>query len=160
MRVKVDLAEERLSRWLAGMQRVFPDALCIRALGPVELRARGGAGEQCFELLEPFRYRSALVGELVIPAGFRTDFGSVPGWARWYVDDDSVELLYPSLPHDWLYACGGTGLGWGAPITRQMADAVLREAMQTVGARADQVAVVHAAVRLGGRRHWRAPREQ
>jgi hypothetical protein len=88
-----------------------------------------------------------------MPAGFLTDFGSVPGAAKWFLDDDSPELLFPSVPHDFLYSAKGN-LGYGQVLTRAQCDAVLLEAMDSIGAPPMKRQAVFRAVRLFGGAHW------
>ena len=109
---------------------------------------------QIFEVLEPFGFRSSEHGLIMVPAGFVTDFGSVPAFAKWYVDDDDPDLLFPSLPHDLLYSCQGD-LGDGRKLTRYQADCVLREAMQACGAPEFKATVVFRSVRVGGAGNWK-----
>lgn len=131
----------------------FLSALQICALPKAELRERG-LSVPWFQVLEAFIYESDRFGLIVTPRGFLTDFGSVPRAARWYVNDDDPDLLYPSLPHDFLYDRRGV-LADGRKFSRAQCDDVLAEAMRSLGARSDHVAVIHAAVRIGGWAHWK-----
>lgn len=133
----------------------FPAPLKLRAYHPEELKAVE-SDRQLYALLEDFRYVSDVFGEIVVPAGFVTDFASIPAGALWYVDDDSPAILFGSVVHDYLYTrCGDLGLGSRVSFNRQQADAVLREAMLACGARPAQALVVYLAVRAGGGSHWK-----
>jgi hypothetical protein len=77
--------------------------------------------EELFRLVRPFKYRSAVLGALlVIPEGFLTDLSSVP----------RLPLIYwlyggrarkAAVPHDFLYQTHS--------CTKEEADEVFREAM-------------------------------
>lgn len=134
---------------------LFTGRLVLRALAPAELLERE-SDSQLFELREPFVFSSS-VGVITVPAGFISDFASVPRAARWYVDDDDPAILFGSIVHDWIYSQRGA-VGLERVLTREQADQVLREAMEACGARARQRLVVFWAVRLGGGSHWNSPR--
>lgn len=106
-------------------------------------------------LLAPFAYESAEFGRIDVPAGFDTDFASVPFAARWYVDATDPDILYPAIVHDWLYQNRGEIPGLDQKLTREQCDGVLREAMQQIGSPGLKVAIVYRAVRLGGWHAWR-----
>lgn len=132
----------------------FPLPLVLRALAAEEVR-NAESDRALYQLREEFRYVSDTFGEIVVPAGFVTDFASIPRAALWYVDDDDPCILFGSVIHDYLYTRhGDLGLGTRVIFTREQADQVLREAMLVCGARKAQAAVVYAAVRLGGGSHW------
>ncbi len=90
-------------------------------------------GEDEWRLLEPLLYSSPLLGGTVtIPAGWITDFESVPRWLPL-----AYSLLYgaahaPAVIHDWAYTYAGFRLATAArPVTRADADKLLYEAMRT-----------------------------
>lgn len=124
----------------------------LAALTPQELRLCNSR-RQLYELREPFTLRSPAIGEITVPAGFVSDFASVPRAALWYVDDDDPAILYGSIIHDWIYSQLGQ-LG-ALCLTRAQADDLLRQTMLACGARPAQAWVVYQAVRLGGASHWK-----
>lgn len=128
----------------------FIGSLKFRALSLDELRAHKSA-DQLWELMEPFAFETPSLS-VTVPAGFVSDFASVPRLVRWYVDDDDPAILPGSIVHDYVY--GRRGMLEGRKISRAEADALLRDAMLTAGAGKTLAAVVHAAVRLGGGAHW------
>lgn len=130
----------------------FDSTLSLLALPPAQLAAMR-SGKQLFTLLEPLAYVSPTFGAIVVPAGTVSDFASVPGIVKGYLDDDAPAILYASIVHDYLYGVGGA-LPDGRTFTRQQADAILREAMIASGARTTQAALVYAAVRAFGWRNW------
>ncbi len=101
-----------------------------------------------------FGYRSELFGDIIVPAGYVTDYASIPPLFKNYMDDDDPGILYPSVIHDWLYTHAGQ-LPDGRAYSRELADSVLREAMAVAGARVDQRVVVFRVVRLFGGSHWK-----
>ncbi len=132
----------------------FLSTLIVRALSPAEI-GRIGNGVALYQLQDDLSYQSDLIGSIVVPAAFITDFASIPRPALWYIDDDDPAILFPSVVHDWIYSNSGK-MPDGRTFTREQADQVLREAMAISGARRDQLAAVYLAVRLGGGSHWKA----
>lgn len=129
----------------------FLTRLRLDMLMPSELKD----GTQLYELVDDFSYQSALLGEIVVPARFITDFASIPRIAWRYIDPEDPCIAYPSVVHDWLYTCGGR-LRDGRTYSKKMADSILREAMEVCGARWDQQVAVYQAVSLFGRSHWKS----
>ena len=80
-----------------------------------------------------------------IPAGFVTDFASIPRPAQavYAVDD---ETRCPALLHDWLYCVQLT--------SRAEADALFLEALVRAGVRWSKRRLIHGAVRAGGWMYW------
>lgn len=128
----------------------FITPLVIRAYQPAELE---DGEKEMWLLVEDLVVDGTFLGTVVIPKGFATDFASVPGLAKWFVDDDAKEILYPSVLHDWLYSRMGT-LPDGRTYTREQADTALRDAMASCGASWFKRATVFRAVRIGGALHW------
>lgn len=111
---------------------------------------------QLFTLLSPFTFITSEFGIITVPAGFETDFGSVPALAKFAVDDDDPDLLFASIIHDWPYSLMGH-LPNGPILTRMQADGILKEAMIACGAPDFKASIVYRAVRWGGRGHWDEP---
>lgn len=84
------------------------------------------ASEREWKLLEPLVYNSNTIGIIVVPAGFVTNFGSVPRLPFMYtlfggVGDEACTL------HDWLYTGPHESItGLGLKVDRATADKVLR----------------------------------
>lgn len=119
-------------------------------------------GRQCVELMEPLEYR---VGSddsderITVPAGFVTDFASIP-WGLHNLFPPMGRWSRPAIIHDFLYATAGDGI-YGArkyttrdAYSRAEADAIFREAMKVVGVPAWRREVMYSAVRFGGRKGW------
>jgi hypothetical protein len=77
----------------------------------------------------------------IVPAGFRTNFASVPRIFTWLVPT-SGEYTKAAVLHDWL---------WGLPgFPRRDADGIFRRTMRELGVSDLRRYVMWAAVRLGG----------
>ena len=97
----------------------------------------------------PLVYYSDILGRrLDVPAGFVTDFASVPRLPVVYLAaggrGDRAAVI-----HDWLYST--------RMVDRATADAVLREALLACGYGPVLANLFYAAVRIFGRGPWDAP---
>lgn len=125
-----------------------------------EVPGKTRSGRQCVRLLEPLEYRVGSADSpevIIVPAGFETDFASVPFGFR---------NLFPpmgrwsraAIVHDHIYQLGGVNAGIcdGEPVsyTRKRADEIFREAMIVLGVPAWRRELMYAAVRLGGGGGW------
>ena len=90
---------------------------------------------------------------ITVPAGFVTDFGSVPTALEWVVSGEDNHLVLPSIVHDWIYQNRGE-IPEGS-FTRKQADQMLLEGMRLRGAGWWKRNAVYLAVRLGGGKTWR-----
>jgi len=103
-------------------------------------RTRAGSADRT--LVEPLVYYSALLELLVtVPAGFVTDYASVPRapltyWLFGGVGDEAAVV------HDFLYSTG--------VVPRQVADEVYGEALEACGVAAWRRVPMVAAVRVFG----------
>lgn len=90
-------------------------------------------------------YRSNNLGQIVVPKDFIGDFAStpaflwadIPPWGKW----SAAAWL-----HDYVY--------WTQPCTREQADDLLMEAMQTCNVDARRRMLIYQGVRLGGQSSW------
>lgn len=104
-----------------------------------------------WRLLAPLGYDSAVLGRLLtVPAGFVTDFASVPRLPIIYLSEGGKGNR-AAVVHDWLYT--------SQAVDRATADAVLREALLASGYSAFTAGVFYAAVRAGGASHWKLPNQ-
>lgn len=109
-------------------------------------------GDGRWVLRRPLAYRSFLLGLVTVPAGFDTDFASVPRVpvVFWLTGDTAKEA---AVVHDWLYRT--------QKVTRKMADQVLAEAA-TCGIPPEprwRRWLLYAGVRLCGWVAWRRNRK-
>jgi hypothetical protein len=98
-----------------------------------------------WKLLEPLVYQSDLDGTIMVPAGFLTDFSSVPRLPLAYLIAGNRGHR-AAVVHDHLYTLG---LG-----DRATADAVLLEALPLDGVSASVAMMMFEAVRQYGVSHW------
>lgn len=106
--------------------------------------ANGGRGR--WRLDHPLAYESDVAGQaFIVPEGFETDFASVPRipGAFWLFGDMAHQA---AVIHDWLYT--------EQPVSREMADDVLREAALVCGVSAWRAHCIWAGVRVGGQAAW------
>jgi hypothetical protein len=104
-----------------------------------------------FVLLEPLVYDSALLQRtIVVPAGFKTDYASIPR-ILWVALPPVGRYDKDAVVHDFLYQHNG--------VTRKQADDVLREAMEVSRVRRSQRDTIYAGVRVGGWWTWRKYRK-
>lgn len=123
----------------------------LTTLKSEEIECPGRGGSLCLRVTEDLPYESeVLAARIVVPAGFVSDGFSAPDGpaGSWFIRNISVRA---AVVHDWLY---GGGLVNGAPVSRKAADAVLREAMEAVGAPAWKLPVAWIIVRLFGGGHF------
>ncbi len=126
----------------------FLTSVHVRIVPPTKTGPR-----QLYVLDDDFEYESEILGRIIVPVSFCTDFASIPRPAFSYIDPEDPVILYPSVIHDYLYSREGK-MPDGRTFTREQADGVLKEAMELAGARWDQRQVVYRAVRLFGGSHW------
>lgn len=101
--------------------------------------ANEGRGE--WQLMAPFSYASDRIGLVTVPAGFRTDFASVPrAPVMFWLSGGSAHQA--SVIHDYLYSTG--------QVSRGEADAVLLEAMAAEGVPSWRRWGMYLAVRVFG----------
>jgi hypothetical protein len=123
----------------------------VRAVFQTRLRVEQ-VDDSHWRLTDEFVYDSDVAhARIVVPAGFVTDFASVPRIpiAFWLVGDTAHAA---AVVHDYLYA---TGI-----FPKAVADDVLYEAMVTSGMPAWRCHLIYWGVRLGGRHAWDEHRDQ
>ena len=115
-------------------------------------------GVPTFRLYEPLTLHFSLNGggiRVLVPAGFVTDFYSIPGKrlrARADIQlKDVLSYKEPSVLHDYLYRTGKIG---DRRIAQKEADALMLEALQRKGLPQQQIAKTYAGVRVGGSPAW------
>ena len=106
-----------------------------------------------FRLLSPFAVAIVHDGErhqIVVPAGFVSDFASVPR-IFWSWIPPHGRYLWASVVHDFLYHVGAP-----SGITRAEADHVFYQMMLHAGVSKWRARIMYGAVRVGGgnRGNW------
>ena len=99
-----------------------------------------------FMLIDPLFYEIKRTGKVItVPAGFVTDFASVPWYARWFISVLGKHSI-PAIVHDYLY--------WEQRCTREQADLILREAMDEYNSSPRDKEAVYYAVKYGAQSAW------
>lgn len=100
-----------------------------------------------WQLTQPLAYQSDLLGKTVtVPAGFQTDFASVPRMLGVY-DFAGGKCNRAATLHDYAYTVQF--------VDRETADKLLREAILASGYDAFTADAFYEAVRVGGASHWK-----
>ena len=91
-------------------------------------------------------YQSDLLDrEIRVPAGFVTDYASVP-IGLWNILPTVGKTDRAAIVHDFLYAVNG--------VSRGVADAVFAEALDVCGVAAWRRRIMYLGVRVGGWKAW------
>jgi hypothetical protein len=99
-----------------------------------------------WRLTSPLIYQSDVAKQtFTVPTGFVTDLASTPRLPFVYELAGGVANM-ASVIHDWAYSTH--------PVSRAMADAILKEASAVTGVPAFTRWIMWAGVRLGGASHW------
>jgi hypothetical protein len=111
-----------------------------------KLKIEAVQGEDFYILTSRFTYITNLGDKIIVPKGFKTNFASVPRFAKFYIDDSHWTIRPGSVIHDYLYSASSAKLGF----TRKQADEVLLESMLGLGMRKTQALVIYLTLRLFG----------
>jgi hypothetical protein len=99
-----------------------------------------------FELAEPLTFQLSNGEQTYIPVQYRTDFATVPQWARSVIN--VLDKHYKAcILHDWLYD--------NQYKSRKFADDEFLKAMKKHGVKKWKRNLMWFAVRVGGRNRWR-----
>lgn len=132
----------------------FPLPYCVQAINPFRAKELGLSSDVVWwEFKLPFRYVSDKYGVVDIPAGFITDFASVPTCLESIISSDAPEILFASAPHDFLFEKHGKRPGV-PDLSFNDVNELLTEAMYYCGANSFQRAEVAIAVKIGGKKLW------
>lgn len=119
-------------------------------------------GRPVFELVEDLIF-SVRIGrglmEVVVPAGFQTDFASIPR-PFWLFLPPSGAYNLAGIIHDFLYSKGVDGINEDGEeeegeCSRFLADVLFREAMKTLGVPLWKRVMMYYALRAFGWIAWR-----
>jgi hypothetical protein len=102
--------------------------------------------EDAYILTSHLSYITNLGDKIIVPKHFKTNFASVPRFAKVYIDDDDWQIRAPSVVHDYLYSAESVKLGF----TRGQADGILFEAMVGLGMRKTKALLIYYILRLFG----------
>lgn len=116
-------------------------------LTPLQCELSAGVDNGIWKLTNPLVYQSVVAQKVItVPTGFVTDFASVPRIAPLAYAMCGGTSEEASVVHDYLYTTHTT--------TREIADAVLREASSVSGVPAWRRWLMWAGVRAFGGTHW------
>jgi hypothetical protein len=102
-------------------------------------------GTNYYTLLSPLVYEHN--GKVyTAPAGFKTDFASIPKLLHGIIDESEADIRDAAVIHDFLYT--------EKSIPRKEADKVLYIAMRELGASMIKAGIVYNFVRLFGGSHY------
>jgi hypothetical protein len=104
-------------------------------------------------LTEPFRFFSDVVGWVTVPAGFDTDYASIPR-ALWSIYPPDGEYTEAAVVHDFLYWQHAVSTAELRKVTREEADDVFLEALALLGVPLARRRLMYRAVRVGGAGPW------
>lgn len=121
---------------------------------PLDVRVVDGGKR--FMLLHQFTYHWG-VTKITVPAGFVTDFASIPRIFR-IIIPKLGKWNKAAVVHDYLYQHHGKHCrGWAILfyMTRRKADIIFHDAMKDLGVKEWERTLMYWAVRLGGWAAWR-----
>jgi hypothetical protein len=90
-------------------------------------------------------------GKITIPAGFKTDFASVPR-AFWSIIPPWGKYSEAALVHDYLYSAASKAI---KSMSRKEADDIFLELMKEAGVPWWQRQAIYWAVRMWGKSYWK-----
>ena len=80
-----------------GRMSKFTSQLFLRSFSPAEVKAAGSA-VQLYEVTQPFSYESDKFGKTItVPAGFKTDFASIPRAAWGFLDPEDPIIAWTTI---------------------------------------------------------------
>lgn len=145
--------------------------------GPLDLEYLDGKN---YRLTVDFNYKTKSGIDIKVPAGFETDFASIPRALWSFLDPTDRVIGKAAVIHDYLYHNGGIVpkppvpnplLGYNLTCSYETAlllnnwvfskyqsDQILRDAMIELGASQSKANTVYWAVRLFGGSSWKGPR--
>ena len=94
----------------------------------------------------------AVIGGIVIPAGFRFDGASIPRFLRWWKDRAALGLV-ATMVHDWLYR--HRGKVQGLSLSRKKVDKIFYRDMLRDHVPKRRARIAYIGVRIGGFKAWR-----
>ena len=116
-----------------------------------ELKVQPIRGTKKRRLISPLIYEDKVLGRIVAPNGFVSNYASIPELIpQWILDSDSPIIRDISVTHDFVYSneCS-------LDITRYQADRVLYRGMRELGANWFIAKIAFMSVRIAGGSHWR-----
>lgn len=106
------------------------------------------------KLLRALEYTTSDGWRIRVPAGFLTDFASIPR-LLWALIPPRGKYNRAAIIHDFLYKFAPRDPSTGVACTRGRADSIMREACENLGERATRRWAIYSGVRSGGWLPWR-----
>lgn len=103
------------------------------------------ADRELWRVLEDFAYVSDLVGVIIVPKDFMTDFASVPRLPFVFLLTGNTAHR-AALIHDYLYTSN--------QFSRKLSDEIFKEAIVAAGEPEWRANMMYAGVRIGGKSSW------
>lgn len=97
-------------------------------------------------LIERLLYKRPGFDAIDIPAGFTTDFASVPRCLSWFISPTDKGFAHAGIIHDWCYREG--------PYSQATADVMFRELLIKWGAPTYKAWLAYFALRMFGRKNF------
>jgi hypothetical protein len=139
----------KLNRFQKRHAKRHAEEYMSRFLDPLKVETLDG---QIWTTLEDMDYEIGCLGSkrrVVVPAGTKTDFGSVPR-CLWALVSPIGHATRAFVLHDFLYQ--------SQPYPRQKCDAILAEAMDVLSCQHWYTRIIYLGVRAGGWIAWNAHR--
>ena len=114
-------------------------------LNTIKVELTDNTGRGLWRVLEDFVYVSDLVGVIIVPKDFMTDFASVPRLPFVFMLTGNT-AHQAALVHDYLYTSN--------EFSRKLSDEIFKEAIEASGEPSWRASIMYAGVRLGGQSSW------
>ena len=114
-------------------------------LNTIKVELTDNTGRGLWRVLEDFVYVSDLVGVIVVPKDFMTDFASVPRIPFVFMLTGNT-AHQAALVHDYLYTSN--------EFSRKLSDEVFKEAIEASREPSWRASIMYAGVRIGGQSSW------
>lgn len=111
------------------------------------------------KLLSRLTYTTVDGWAITVPAGFVTDFASIPR-PLWVVIPPRGKYNRPAIIHDWLYQRAPFDPTTNRRVTQARADSILREACENCDDRFTQRWTIYLGLRVGGFVTWNRYRQK
>jgi hypothetical protein len=141
-----------VKKLLAAAIPLLSGCVSLQMQAPPAVTTIDFANGNDFIVALPYRYRIGQSAETIpVPAGFVTDYASIPISLQWLVPKLGRHNR-AAVIHDYLY--------WSQTCTKAQADNLLMIAMKELGVKKGRRRLIYEAVHLRGRPAWEANRRE
>jgi len=137
------------------------EVMCVKPKYPAVkygVFGRRDGEDQCWKLFENMHVKwknGNQVFDFIVPKGFLNDMGSVPRGLWWYIPPTGPGNI-GFIAHDWAYSDHPGPVDQnGVKMTREQADAMMKDLLEYGGMRIDRRFVAWRGVRRGGWLSWK-----